>query len=405
MTIHDVAVIGAGIAGASLAAELAPHAGVVVLEEEDVAGYHATGRSAAFWSETYGGPGIQPLTTASGVLLREGGFLEPLGSLHIGRAEDQARIDAFIAAFAGTRVPLERVDPSTLVPGLRAEWTLGVSEPSCAYIDVAGLHAACLARLRRSGGQVIVGAGLDRAIRRDGIWQIETRAGPIAARLLVDAAGAWADTVAQRCGVAPIGIQPYRRTVIQLRTDPPAHPGIPHVADIAGRFYFKPEAGGKLWLSPHDETPTDPCDAAPEELDVAIAIDRFEHVVDWRVAAVERRWAGLRSFAPDRHPVYGFDVVAPGFFWFAGQGGFGIQTAPAAAMLAAALVSGRTVPAGLDPQRDVAQHRRAVVPDGQPVEHEAHGRSAQASPISVAARVASTRARAGAISAAGLSCR
>ena len=127
---------------------------------------------------------------------------------------------------------------------------------------------------------------------------------------------------------------------------------MPHVADIAGRFYFKPEAGGRLWLSPHDETPVDPHDVAPEELDVAVAIDRFEGVVDWRIAAVERRWAGLRSFTPDRLPVYGFDADVPGFFWCAGQGGFGIQTAPAAAELAAALLLGRGgMPAGVDPAR------------------------------------------------------
>ena len=150
----------------------------------------------------------------------------------------------------------------------------------------------------------------------------------------------WADPVARLCGAAPLGIQPYRRTVAQLRTDPPAPAGLPHVADIAGRFYFKPEAGGRLWLSPSDETPTDPCDAAPEELDVAIAIDRLEGVVDWQVRSVERKWAGLRTFAPDRLPVYGFDPAVPGFFWCAGQGGFGIQTAPAAARLAAAVLLG-----------------------------------------------------------------
>ena len=350
----DIAVIGAGIAGASVAAELAGHATVVVLEAEDVAGYHATGRSAAFWSETYGGPAIQPLTSASGQPLRDGGFLEPLGSLHIGRAEDQAAIDAFLAAFAGTHVRLERVDPAAWVPGLRPDWVLGVSEPSCAYIDVAALHAACLVKLRRAGGHVVTRAGLESATRQGGTWRIETKGGVFAAKVIVDAAGAWADPVGARCGVAPLGIQPYRRTVVQLRTDPPATPGIPHVADIGGRFYFKPEAGGRLWLSPHDETPTDPCDAAPEEIDVAVAIDRFEGVVDWRVAAVERRWAGLRSFAPDRLPVYGFDADVPGFFWFAGQGGFGIQTAPAAASLAAALILNREPPPGLDPARYAA---------------------------------------------------
>jgi D-arginine dehydrogenase len=336
---YDVAIAGGGIAGASLAAALAPHAHVLVLEAEAMPGLHATGRSAAFWSETYGGPAIQPLTTASGPALRAGGFLDPLGSLHIGRQEDEAAADAFLAEFADSAVALARIDPASCIPGLRPEWTIGVMEASCAYIDVAALHGHYLKTARAAGAAIVTDAGIASAERRDGVWTIETPAGRFAATVLVNAAGAWADAVAIRCGVRPIGIRPYRRTMVQLRTDPPAPAGLPHVADIAGRFYFKPEAGGRLWLSPHDEIATDPCDAAPEEIDVAIAIDRFERTVDWRVAAVERRWAGLRSFAPDRLPVYGF--AEPGFFWCAGQGGFGIQTAPAAAAMAAALLLGQ----------------------------------------------------------------
>jgi D-arginine dehydrogenase len=142
-------------------------------------------------------------------------------------------------------------------------------------------------------------------------------------------------------GAAPLGLQPYRRTLLQLRVDPPAPPDLPLVIDALERFYFKPEAGGRVWLSPHDETACAPCDCVPEELDVAVAIDRLQSIVDWSVERVERSWAGLRTFAPDRRPVYGFDPRIPGFFWCAGQGGFGIQTAPAAAKLAAALLLGR----------------------------------------------------------------
>jgi D-arginine dehydrogenase len=183
-----------------------------------------------------------------------------------------------------------------------------------------------------------------------GGWAIETPAGRFAAEIIVNAAGAWADAVAVAAGARPLGIKAFRRTMVQLRTDPPAPTGLPHVADLAGRFYFKPEAGGRLWLSPHDEIATAACDAQPEEIDVALAIDRLEGAVDWRIEAVERKWAGLRSFAPDRLPVYGF--AESGFFWCAGQGGFGIQTAPVAAELAAALLLGR-VPdvSGVDPDR------------------------------------------------------
>ncbi len=337
-TRTDILIIGGGIAGASLAAEVAPHAKVVIAEAEDIAGYHATGRSAAFWSETYGGPAIQPLTTASYDTLHDGGFLQPLGGVQIGRDEDRALHDAFLAKFAGSGVALESVDPRTIIPGLREDWVLGVSEPTCAYIDVAGLHAACLSTAKRAGAQLILRAPVRAMAYHDGAWHVSTGAGDFIADTVVNAAGAWADPVAELAGVAPLGVTPYQRTLVQLRTEPGAPEDMPHVASLGTSFYFKPEPGGRVWLSPSDETPVAAGDVAPEELDVAIAIDRFEQVVDWRVAAVERKWAGLRTFAPDRLPVYGYAADAPGFFWCAGQGGFGIQTAPAGAKVAAALL-------------------------------------------------------------------
>jgi D-arginine dehydrogenase len=342
-----IAIVGAGIAGASLAAELAPHAEVLILEAEDFPGYHSTGRSAAFWSESYGGPLVQPLTTASGPMLEP--FLSPRGALHIARDEaGAAALDALEQDFAGSAVPMERVDPSALVPGLRTGWTAGLWEPSCADIDVAALHAACLGAAKRAGARLLTGARVERI----GGGLVEARGETFEADVVVNAAGAWADEVASIAGVDPFGIRPYRRTIAQLRIDPPAPADLPLVIDALGSFYFKPEAGGRLWLSPHDETPCDPCDAAAEELDVALAIDRFEKAVDWRVERVERAWAGLRSFAPDRLPVYGYAPGRDDFFWFAGQGGFGIQTAPAAAKLAASLLLG-TAPdeavAGIDP--------------------------------------------------------
>ncbi|WP_028965467.1 NAD(P)/FAD-dependent oxidoreductase [Sphingomonas phyllosphaerae] len=346
----DIAIVGAGIAGASLAAAIGDRARVLLLEGEERPGYHATGRSAAFWSETYGGPHIQPLTTASGPMLQAGGYLDPLGAVHIGRDEDAAAIEALLDEFAATPVALSAVDPQPLIPGLRAEWTLGVGEPTCAYIDVARLHGDYLQQATRSGTRIESGARLEAASRQAGVWRIETEHGrSFEATILVDAAGAWADEVATRCGVAPIGITPYRRTMVQLQTDPAAPATLPFVIDVNGGFYFKPEAGGRLWLSPHDEHPVPAHDVAAEELDVAIAIDRLERAVDWRVVRVERRWAGLRSFAPDRLPVYGSAESC--FFWFAGQGGFGIQTAPAAARIGAALLLDTAMPDGIDAAR------------------------------------------------------
>jgi len=340
---YDVAVIGAGMAGASLAAEIAPHARVLVAEAETIPGYHATGRSAAFWEECYGGPAVVPLTLASGPYLRELGMLSPRGALYVARARDEVAVDAFMARFAASGVDIQKIGRSALeqrLPGVRAEWTLAISEPACADIDVAGLHQHYLARARARGADLRTSARLEAAEREGEGWRLSFgKAGDARARVLVDAAGAWADEVAALAGAPPLGITPYRRTVSQLRTEPSPQADLPLVLDIAGGFYFKPEHG-RLWLSPHDETPSAPCDAAAEELDVAIAIDRFERVVDWHVTAVERKWAGLRSFAPDRLPVYGHDPARAGFFWFAGQGGFGIQTAPAAARLGAQLLLG-----------------------------------------------------------------
>ena len=340
---YDVAVIGAGMAGASLAAELAPHARVLLVESEHLPGYHSTGRSAAFWAECYGGPAVVPLTLASGPFLRDHGMLSPRGAIHLARAEDAPAVDAFVETFADSGARIERLRRSAIeqrVPGVRPEWIQAVAEPGCADIDVAALHQHYLAFARRHGAELRVGARLEAAERDGGGWQLSLGGGGEArAAIVVDAAGAWADDVASRAGARPLGITPYRRTVIQLRSDPPPPEDLPLVLDISGQFYFKPESG-RLWLSPHDETACAPCDAAPEELDVAIAIDRLERVVDWRVTAVERKWAGLRSFAPDRLPVYGFDPRREGFFWFAGQGGFGIQTAPAAARLASQLLLG-----------------------------------------------------------------
>lgn len=347
----DYAIVGAGIAGASLAAGLAAHGRVALLEAEDHPGYHATGRSAAFWTESYGGPLVQPLTTASGPFLTAHGFVSPRGALTLGRADEANGLAAFAAEFSALGVraqPLNRAELEARLPGLDPQWQHGVYEPDCTDIDVAALHQHWLGTAARGGAAVLTRARLVEAIRNDDGWDLRLADGrSIGARVLVNAAGAWADDVASLAGVRPLGIQPMRRTVAQVRIGAAIPADLPLVLGFDGSFYFKPE-GDRLWLSPHDETPSPPCDAAPEELDVALAVDRFQQVVDWPVERIERKWAGLRSFAPDRLPVYGFDPADPGFFWFAGQGGFGIQTAPAAANLALRLLRGQ--PAGtVDP--------------------------------------------------------
>jgi D-arginine dehydrogenase len=352
----DFAIIGAGMAGASLAAELAiqaPAAQIVLIEAEQSAGYHATGRSAAFWTESYGGPDIQPLTSASGKWLRDRGFLKPRTALTIARQGQEAELEQFGRRYAdlGVRiVHLDRRELEGLIPNLRANWCGGVMEPDCCDIDVAALHQHYLGVARKAGAELICAAGLKSAVKMSGGWRLSLGNGQyLRAKILVNAAGAWADNVAQMATVKPLSITPYRRTMAQLQMANAVSPDLPLVLDLHETFYFKPE-NGRLWLSPHDETPCGPCDAAPEEVDVATAIARLESVVDWQVVRVEHRWAGLRSFAPDRLPIYGFDRHAPQFFWFAGQGGFGIQTAPAAAKLAAGLLLGQCV-GEVDPSR------------------------------------------------------
>ena len=336
----DVLIIGGGIAGASLGAEIASKRRTAIVEAESHCGYHSTGRSAAFWLESYGGPVVAQLSAASHDFLDSPpadfagrSFLRTRGALHVTQSELPD-----LPQSVETR-PVERPELERLVPGILPEWGKALWEPGCADIDVAGLHAAYLRQFRILGGQIRTDCRMVEGHFDGAEWFLRFEGGKtLSAGIIVNAAGAWADPVATNCGVEPIGISPKRRTMVQLRVGQSGLRDLPQVIDAGGSFYFKGESDRLIWLSPHDEIETDPCDAAPEEIDIATAIDRFERVVDWPIEAVERSWAGLRSFAPDRIPVYGFDPSAPGFFWCAGQGGFGIQTAPAAARMAASLL-------------------------------------------------------------------
>jgi D-arginine dehydrogenase len=350
MMTFDIAIVGAGMAGASLAAALAPHLQVLLLETEDQAGYHATGRSAAFWTETYGGPLVQPLTSLSGPFLAtppaafsEKSFLLARGALMLARKDVSHLAHDFLAAFAGSGVRHELLSGESLIarlPGLRPAWDLGVWEPSNADIDVAALHAAFLRAARREGAELALRRPVTELVHHEQGWDIVAGSQRYQAKKLVNAAGAWASEVAALAGASNIAIQPMRRTMVQLRLGCDIPADLPLVVDLEERFYFKPEGARRIWLSPHDETPTAPCDAAPEEEDIARAIARFEEVLNWPIEAVERSWAGLRSFSPDRVPVLGQDPLCPDFYWCAGQGGAGIQTAPAIAALLAAEIRG-----------------------------------------------------------------
>ena len=350
----DIVVIGAGIAGASAAAALAETHRVIVLEREAFPGMHSTGRSAALFSEIYGSAPIRALSRASRDFLYgppEGFVDAPIvrqrGALHIASAAQLADLEAF-CELPDIGPAVERLTGSQardLCSILREDYVAAAAlETGSADVDVNLLHQGWLRQLKARGGQVVVDAEVVALGRTAQGWRIETPALRIDAPVVINAAGAWADVVAKLAGVKPVGLQPNRRTA--LIVDAPADSQVelwPMVIDVDEQFYFRPDAGALL-LSPGDETPSEPCDAQPEELDIAIAVDRVQQATTLEVKRIRRSWAGLRSFVADRSPVVGYAPDAPGFFWLAGQGGYGIQTAPAMGRLACALAKGEPVP-------------------------------------------------------------
>ncbi|MEM5493036.1 FAD-binding oxidoreductase [Hoeflea sp. AS16] len=355
MTAHqhyDIIVIGAGMAGASVAAELAGTGRVALLERENHPGYHTTGRSAALYTQAYGPPVIRALSRASHTFfLGQGpgnppaGLLRSRGALFVARADQADKLDAMRSALGSVVEPQTAEQLRTRSPLLRDGYaSAGLFDNSAADIEVHGLHQHYLRHFRAEGGSLITKAEVTGLNRIGADWQVETPDQILHAPIVVNAAGAWADVIAGMAGVATKGLRPLRRTA--LLVDPPA--GIvpdawPMVVDVEEQFYLKPDAG-KLLISPADETLSEPCDAQPEELDIAICVDRIQTAFDLQIRRIDHKWAGLRSFLPDGDPVAGYAPDAPGFFWLAGQGGYGIQSAPAMARSAAALVRGNDLP-------------------------------------------------------------
>ncbi|MDB5429982.1 MAG: FAD-dependent oxidoreductase [Caulobacter sp.] len=355
METVDYLVVGAGVAGASVAAELADRARVCLIEQEEQPGYHATGRSAAIFARNYGVAAVRALTQASETFFKTppAGFAQaplfkPRQILEIGREDQLGALAASAAAAAGVLTTLSRSQVLALAPMLRPHSVAaGLLDPAAGDLDVHELLSGWLRLFKARGGRLMTGAALLELSRKDGGWRARTARGEVQARVVVNAAGAWADGVAELAGAAALGLTPRRRTGVMVDAPPGAViDDWPMVVDADELFYFKPDAG-RIMLSPGDATATAPCDAAPEELDVAVAIDRVLAATTLDIRRVRSRWAGLRTFAPDEHPVVGFDVATPGFFWLAGQGGFGIQTAPALSLAAAALIRGEPLPEAL----------------------------------------------------------
>ncbi|MEM9369630.1 MAG: FAD-binding oxidoreductase [Pseudomonadota bacterium] len=356
----DVAVIGAGIAGASVAAHLARDCRVVLLEMEAQPGYHTTGRSAAIFAPIYGPSQIRALTRASHSFFRSPpvGFTDvPLVSqrdiLMLARA-DQSEALVHLHSEVSSSVGLHFLETSQLqerVPILRDGYAeSGLLDEDGLDIDVAALHRGYIGMFNTAAGILMNGAEVQDFAYDENGWRIGTSAGPIRAATVVNAAGAWAEHIGKLSDAEPIGLIPKRRTALIIQ----APIGLlvdqlPLVIDVEEQFYLKPEVG-RLLISPADETPSPPCDAQPEELDVAICIDRIERAFDLSVHQIEAKWAGLRSFVSDKTPVVGFSDQIPEFYWLAGQGGYGIQTAPALSRFAAAEILGNSIPSDLTDQ-------------------------------------------------------
>jgi D-arginine dehydrogenase len=358
MDSYDFIVIGVGMAGASAGYFLAKHGRVLLLERESQPAYHSTGRSAALYSETYGNAAIRALTTGGRPFFTAppDGFtdhdiLTPRGALFIGRADQAAALDRTAAETSALVASVRRIDGEEarrIVPALKPDYVAGgVFEPDAMDMDVHALHQGFLRGLRARGGEVRTDAEVTGLVRESGAWTVRSKAGTAQAPVVVNAAGAWCDQVAGMAGAAPVGLVPKRRTAILF--DPPAgmeSGGWPLCVDVDETFYFKPDAG-KLLGSPADETPVEPCDVQPDEMDIAIAVDRIQTAADLDIRRIDHRWAGLRSFVADKTPVVGPDPQLEGFIWCAGQGGYGIQTSPSMGRVTAALAVGEAIPGDL----------------------------------------------------------
>ena len=345
MQTADVIVIGGGIAGISAAARLSTDAKVIVLEMEKNTCYHATGRSAAVFIRNYGNAVLRELNALSQEFLTEGDFLSRRGELLVALPDQTDNVEAHLEVSD----TVERVDERamrTLVPILReGRFALGAYERDAFDIDVDRLVQFFSKSLRENGGKVEINAEVMALSRQTGSWIAETKTCSYAAPLVINAAGAWADVVAIRAGLAPKGLQPLRRSAAIVPVD---HRGVsewPLVAGIAEDWYAKPESG-HLMVSPADEDLVEPHDAWPDDLVLAHGIDRFERATTVKVKKLKATWAGLRTFASDKSPVVGFDGATEGFLWLAGQGGYGVQTSPALSILAADLCLGRMLQIG-----------------------------------------------------------
>jgi D-arginine dehydrogenase len=352
---YDVVVVGAGIAGASVAAELQRSRNVLLLEMESQPGYHSTGRSAAVFAEGYGPPSIRALTRASASFFNappdgfvESRLLAKRGGLFVAGENQLGQLDEMFAELSREQPELRRLDrreTCAALPLLRKGYVAGAMfDPRVSDIDVHALHQGYLRLFRALGGDLRTKTEVADLQRTGGRWRVQAGKSIFFAPVVVNAAGAWAETTGKMAGAVETGLVPKRRTALTVEAPREGNPEAwPLCLDCEEHFYLKPDAG-RLLISPANEDPEMPCDVQPDELDIAICIDRIQTAFAIEIRRIENRWAGLRSFVADRAPVCGYDPQCAGFFWLAGQGGYGIQSAPALSRTAAALVVGDAIP-------------------------------------------------------------
>ncbi len=371
MTSADILVIGGGIAGLSAAAALSNDAHVIVLEAEEQIGFHSSGRSATMVHYALGDRLVRALTLASRPFFENppDGFSDaPLGHrmpvLVHAREDERPDLDALeaeISLFA-TVERLDAVGVHALCPLLNNEAVHGIADRNGIRLDPHALLQANLKQLKTRGGALVPGQRVASMSRAAGVWKLTSEKGEsFSAPILVNAAGSWGDEIALLAGVWRVGLQPKRRTIITFDAPPGTDlRALPFAKTIGDELYFAPESG-RLFASPMDEVPSDPCDAQPDEYEVALAASRMEERTSVKIKRIHSRWAGLRTFTSDKHPAVGFAPDAEGFFWLVGQGGFGLQTSPAMAAIAASLIAGGAWPVpevaadGLSPARFVGQ--------------------------------------------------
>lgn len=357
MERSDIIVIGGGIAGLSAAAKLSNAVRVTVLEREPQIGYHASGRSATIFHNGMSTHVVRSLSacSASFFVAPPAGFSDvplskPCPALFIVRPDKHGEMRDLLGEMRLVTDNARLVgagEIAAMVPVLKTDsehFPEAILDVDARRLDSDAMLQAFARLLRKNGGRIEQGFAIDAIERRDGSWVVRGGERAFAAPILINAAGAWGDVVARQAGVAPLGLQAMRRTIISF--DQPEGidvEGWPFVRSLEDEFYFLPESG-RLLASPADETPSEPCDAQPDEYDVALAAYRIEEATTMAVPRIRHKWAGLRTFAPDRNPVAGFDREAKGFFWLVGQGGFGLQTSHAMSDIAAALVLGRRWP-------------------------------------------------------------